>query len=116
MFYKIVEEYAGIIQDFSVFNFKRYGNASSLVASVEFIDRSVLYIKDYIFLNGSRKYSFHWQDRNGNLMSRWDNSPHHEEVHTFPHHRHFPGKIEASQERNLGDIIKIIKKELRPSE
>ncbi|UCH96904.1 MAG: hypothetical protein JSV88_08655 [Candidatus Aminicenantes bacterium] len=59
MFYKIVEDYAEIICDYSVSVFRRYGNASSLVASIEFIDQSILYIKDYLFLDGSRKYSFH---------------------------------------------------------
>jgi hypothetical protein len=112
VFYKIIEDYAEIIRDYSVSEFKRYDNASSLVASLEFIDRSTLYIKDYLFLNGSRKYSFHWQGRNGNLISRWDNSPHHKEISTFPHHCHLPGKIENSQKRNLEDIVEIIAKEL----
>jgi hypothetical protein len=113
VFYKIVEDYAEIIRDYTVSGYKRYGNASSLVASIEFIDQSILYIKDYLFLDGSRKYSFHWQDHNGNLISRWDNSSHHEEISTFPHHRHLLGKLESSQERNLGEIVKIIYKELR---
>lgn len=113
MFYKIVEDYAEIIRDYSVSKYRRYGNASSLLASIEFIDQSILYIKDYLFLDGSRKYSFHWQDHNGNLISRWDNSPHHEEISTFPHHRHLPGETESSQERNLGEVVKVIYKELR---
>ena len=113
MFYKIVEDYADIIHGYSVSEFKRYDNASSLVASIEFIDQSILYIKDYLFLDGSRKYSFHWQAHNGNLISRWDNSPHHKEITTFPHHCHLPGKIENSQKRNLEDIVEFIAKELR---
>jgi hypothetical protein len=84
VFYKIIEDYAEIISDYSVSEFKRYDNASSLAAALEFIDRSVLYIKDYLFLNGSRKYSFHWQDCDGNLISRWDNSPDHGGISTFP--------------------------------
>jgi hypothetical protein len=34
------------------------------------------------------KYSFHWQNANGELRIRWDNAPHHPEVHTHPHHVH----------------------------
>ena len=34
------------------------------------------------------KYRHHWQDRNGRLIKRWDNAPHHPEVDTFPHHLH----------------------------
>lgn len=31
-------------------------------------------------------YSFHWQDRNGSLVRRWDNAPHHSELDSFPYH------------------------------
>ncbi len=33
-------------------------------------------------------YSFHWQDRNGSLVRRWDNAPHHPELDSFPYHIH----------------------------
>lgn len=36
---------------------------------------------------GIRKYSFHWQDKRGNLIKRWDNAPHHKEF-TTRHHVH----------------------------
>ena len=34
------------------------------------------------------KYRYHWQDASGNLIKRWDNAPHHPEIHTHPHHVH----------------------------
>jgi hypothetical protein len=34
------------------------------------------------------KYSFHWQDIDGQLRKRWDNAAHHPEVLTHPHHVH----------------------------
>ena len=34
------------------------------------------------------KYRFHWQDRSGKLIKRWDNAPHHPEIDSFPHHLH----------------------------
>jgi hypothetical protein len=34
------------------------------------------------------KYRFHWQDKFGNLVKRWDNAPHHPEIETFPNHLH----------------------------
>jgi hypothetical protein len=34
------------------------------------------------------KYRHHWQDRDGLLIKRWDNAPHHPTVETFPHHLH----------------------------
>lgn len=34
-------------------------------------------------------YSYHWTDRNGSLIQRWDNTPHHPGLPNFPHHVHF---------------------------
>jgi hypothetical protein len=34
------------------------------------------------------KYHHHWQDKNGHLIKRWDNAPHHPYVTSFPHHLH----------------------------
>ena len=112
MFYKLIEEYSKIIKHYSVSDFRRYGSSSSLVAKVEFIDDSVLYIKDYLFIDGKRKYSYHWQTDKGDLISRWDNSPHHEDISTFPHHRHLPDEIIKSQSRSLKEVIKIISERL----
>ena len=113
MFYKLIEEYSNIIKHYTVSDFRRYGSASSLVAKVEFIDGSALYIKDYLFRDGKRKYSYHWQTEKGTLISRWDNSPHHENISTFPHHKHLPDKIINSQSRSLKEIIKIINESLK---
>ena len=83
MFYKVIEEYSDIITRVSVSDFRRYGSAVSLVAMVEFVNGSTLHIKDYLFLDGKRKYSYHWQDADSNLVSRWDNSPHHKNISEF---------------------------------
>ncbi len=109
MFYKVIEEFLDIVVSFSVSEFRKYGSAVSLIAKVEFINGSTLHIKDYLFLDGKRKYSYHWQDVDGNLISRWDNSPHHREISTFPHHNHLPERIIDSKERNIRDMFKTIK-------
>ena len=113
MFYKLIEKYSDIITDFSISNFRRYSSAFSLVAKLEFIDGSSLHLRDYLFIDGKRKYSYHWQSDNGDLISRWDNSPHHQNVSTFPHHRHIPGEISKSQSRNLADVLEIIHKNIK---
>lgn len=112
MFYNIVKEYPDIIVHYSVSRFRKFGSATSLVASIEFIDHSVLHIKDYLFIDGTRKYSYHWQDAKNQIRARWDNSPHHRHISTFPHHKHEPGTIAASYERNLRDVLEIIRQTL----
>jgi hypothetical protein len=112
MFYNVVKEYTNIIVDYSVSRFEKFGSAVTLVAQIEFTDHSVLHIKDYLFVDGTRKYSYHWQDAYGQLRARWDNSPHHNHVVTFPHHKHEPGKVSPSYERNLRDILEVIRQAL----
>ena len=34
------------------------------------------------------KYRHHWQDKEGHLIKRWDNAPHHPHVTSCPHHLH----------------------------
>ncbi len=109
MFYKLVEEFSDIIADYSVFEYKRVSSASSLVAKIEFKDRSLLHIKDYLFINGKRKYSYHWQNAQGKLIARWDNSPHHRELSTFPHHKHLSENVVVSKERTIKDVLIVIK-------
>lgn len=113
MFYNTVREFSDIIAGYKVTDFRRYGSAMSFVAHVEFIDGSVLFIKDYLFIDGKRKYSYHWQDKSGTLLSRWDNAPHHSEVISFPHHRHLANNdVKASAERNLPEIFLVVRAEL----
>ena len=57
-------------------------------------------------------YSYHWQDQNGSMRIRWDNAPHHDDLRTFPHHKHTP-QLEESMEMNLEDVMKEIKERLR---
>lgn len=108
MFHKIIEAFSEIITNVNVLDFREYGGARSLVAKLTFSDSSELHIRDYIFLDGQRKYSYHWQNRRGNLIIRWDNSPHHLQIKGFPHHKHLPDQIIISAERDLQSIIKLI--------
>ncbi len=34
------------------------------------------------------KYSFHWQEPNGQLIRRWDNAAHYPKISTHPNHLH----------------------------
>ena len=37
------------------------------------------------------KYSFHWQNADGQPRKRWDNAAHRPEISTHPHHVHEAG-------------------------
>lgn len=53
-----------------------------------------------------KKYHFHWQDKNKNLIKRWDNAPHHKELINFPHHIHYPDRVDSNSD--IPDIIYVI--------
>ncbi|MBN1905394.1 MAG: hypothetical protein JW927_09875 [Deltaproteobacteria bacterium] len=75
-----------------------------------FIDDSRLFAKEYFFQNDERKYSYHWTSFSGELIFRWDNAPHWENLKTFPHHKHTPIDIIESRETTLEEVLKLINK------
>ena len=114
MIYNLVEHYSDIVSEYEVFDFRRYGTARALVAGITFLDGSMLHIRDYLFADGQRKYSFHWQTRTGQLICRWDSSPHHPQVTTFPHHLHTAeGMVLPSQVFSLDKVLETIAARLR---
>jgi len=59
-------------------------------------------------------YSFHWQLENGELLYRWDNTPHHPEIDTHPHHVHVKeeNNVQPSRSIELQNILKFIEQKL----
>ena len=52
------------------------------------------------------EYRFHWQDKNGKLVKRWDNGNHHPGLKTFPCHLHI-GDDENVKESDSMDLWKV---------
>lgn len=56
-----------------------------------FTDESVLYFIEFVNVKGAPhlyKYSYHYQDKDRNLIFRYDMAPHHKEISSYPHHKH----------------------------
>lgn len=64
------------------------------------------------------KYSFHWQDAEGQLRQRWDNAAHHPEVLTHPHHVHRGAeeKVLAHKSTGAEEVLGIIAREVAGGE
>ncbi|MCK4763213.1 MAG: hypothetical protein KAW12_13535 [Candidatus Aminicenantes bacterium] len=76
------------------------------------VDDSQLSIRETVMSGEFRKYSYHWQDKNTNLIKRWDNAPDWD-VKTFPHHIHInEDKVIPSYDRSIEKILEIIRKEI----
>jgi len=115
VFLDVLEQYQDIISSYDVLQFRMVGASYQFIAKVYLNNQTELHVKDYLFLDGARKYSYHLQDDRGNCIIRWDNAPHHQAITTFPFHKHLgeqetitespPVKLNAVLE-NISRLIK----------
>ena len=70
--------------DLETIGFYRYKIRLNDESVVEFSER-LIEEKGQVVVT---KYRIHWQDKNGDLLKRWDNAKHQPEISTFPHHLH----------------------------
>ncbi len=56
-----------------------------------------------------KKYKYHFRNHTNEMIFRYDNAPHHQNVDTFPHHKHLPDSIIESSVPNISQILSEIK-------
>jgi len=115
MLLDLAKRYSDIIQQIEVERFRVVGASYEFRAAMLLTDGSKLFAKDYLFLDGTRKYAYHWQDQEGHLISRWDNAPHWKDLKSYPHHRHVGSgsAVEPSDVRSLEDALKHIREQIQ---
>ena len=92
-------------------------NEGYIRGTLTLIDGSELRLVEYTKISNGQamvlRYRFQWQTA-GELITRWNNAPHHPEVETFPHHKHVRGedKPKPSRTTNLISILKEIEAEI----
>jgi Family of unknown function (DUF6516) len=114
---ELARQYADIIQAIEVERFRSVGASYEFRALITLHDGSQLFVKDYLFVDGTRKYAYHWQDREGRLRCRWDNAPHWPEVTSYPHHQHVGSEevVTASDVRTSAEALQYIREQSRDS-
>ncbi len=65
----------------------------------------MLEFMEYLKEENRLKYRFHLMDKEGNIVFRYDNTPHHKDVSSFPHHKHLPINVVESDEIGIMDIL-----------
>jgi len=88
-------------------------NRGYIKATVTFVNDSQLCIRE--FIDGRLRkidYAYHYQDSDGKLVFRYDNTPHHADVTTFPHHKHVSDKPkpQPTREKTVIDVVSEIAK------
>ena len=96
---------AEIIADKSVDLREFSATEGMLSGRLLFVDGSMLEFMEYLQEENRLKYRFHLMDREGNMILRYDNAPHHKDVSSFPHHKHFPINVVETDEKGIMDIL-----------
>lgn len=113
----LLKRYMPPVTDYQVELYEHETPLLRFKATVFFIDSSRLRIKEYRFIDGSRKYAFHWESADGVLIVRWDNADHWPNLPTFPHHKHLVNSdnVQPSAETGLEDVLKYIAAHIKSS-
>lgn len=78
----IDNQFGAIVQDVEVISWSQKGIRS---IRISLIDRSFLDVR----ITRRGNYSYHWQHHTADQsIHRWDNTPHHSNIATYPHHFH----------------------------
>ena len=94
---------------------KRTNHAGLIRGDLFFGDGSRLYFRELVNTEDlviRLMYSYHYQDASAQLIFRYDDTPHHTETDSFPHHKHIEqeGNIVASAPPTLVSVLGEIEK------
>jgi hypothetical protein len=97
---------------------KRTPHIGFLHGSLFFSDGSLLHIREYVNVQDVIErymYVYQYQDREGVLVFRYDNSPHFPQLPTFPHHKHdgSESNVIRTNPPHLGAVLEEIRSLLR---
>src|SRR6056297_929642 len=109
MLANLVKQYEEIVESWSIAELDHEGPNIRLNARIIFIDDSILAIRQVFLSPGTFKYAYHWQDSNQQLICRWDNAPHWQNLSTFPYHKHLANEQTPVEDVNAGDLESVFK-------
>jgi len=102
---------SSIVDRYEVIDYRKWDDGVFYKIIAALNNNTELHIREYIDEN-ERKYSYHWQNRNEELIIRWDNAPYHSQISTYPHHKHSKHSIKPSKQIALNDVLKIIENKI----
>lgn len=76
---------------------------------VRFKTGNLFELNEAVIIEGDQlerlNYRYHFQDRQNNLIFRYDNTPHFPDLENFPHHKHLRDGIMSSEEPTVAGVI-----------
>jgi len=108
-----------LVSSFEVVRERRAATDGHLRARLVLTDDSRLEFSEYVQRSPDDQiqvitYSYHWTDAGGDLVLRWDNTPHYPNLPGFPHHVHegANGTVSAGQPVSLFIVLDEIARRL----
>ena len=100
MLLELARQYADIIQAIEVERFRSVDASYEFRALITLHDGSQLFVKDYLFVDGTRKYAYHWPD-----------------VTSYPHHQHvgLEEVVTTSDIRTPAEALQYIREQSKDS-
>ncbi len=97
-----------IVEDFKIIRERITAAEGHIRAKLTLTDGNFMEFSEYVRLLSDGNvnvitYSYHCYDASGNLIVRWDNTPHFPDLPCFPHHKHIglPETVESSQPMDI---------------
>ncbi len=86
----------------------------SFKIKVVLIDGSTVRINEQHYHDTLEQYAYYWLDRDNDLITGWDNAPHHSHLQSFPHHKHVASQknVQPSEETTPEEILAAIRAQL----
>ncbi|NCC52903.1 MAG: hypothetical protein EOM20_17055 [Spartobacteria bacterium] len=109
MLANLVRQYEAIVKSWTITELDHAGPNIRLKARVEFTDDSTLAIRQVFLSPRTFKYAYHWQDQYENLICRWDNAPHWQNLSTFPYYKHTANDAPPVDDVSAGDLEAVFK-------
>lgn len=112
---QLFDDYVSLFKSWHVVRYEQEDETYMLHITAILKDDSYLELRDYLFVDGSRKYAYQWMESDNRLRRRWDNAPHWPEVATAPYHVHLPNQAipEPSTITNLEELFAFIQNWLK---
>jgi len=107
-----VDEYSrtGLITSSEIKADFRTEKIGAIRGVIEFIDESKLFLTEYVDLRyklDKLTYAYHYQDKNGELIFRYDNASH-KPRQPSKEHKHFKGEVISYNNPEIRDLLEEI--------
>ena len=116
------EEVQSLIQRLARVEIERYEeqvlskDRGNLRIRLRFRDNSLLELSEAIHNKEGMftwlSYRYHYQTSDGRIIFRYDNTPHHPEVSTYPDHKHIGESIVEAVRPNIKQVLDEVKSTL----